>query len=260
MAAKIALPIERIENRILFIRGLKVLLDADLASLYGVQTRVLNQAVKRNAERFPADFMFQLSAKELEDWRSQVVISNPDAKMGLRRAPFVFTEHGALMAASLLNSPRAIETSLYVVRAFVRLREVLALPQGPGAAPERAREEALLTRPGDRRPAQHTAQPHGSATARARAQAPQNRLRSERRRLTQAPGHCFINSRTGAAHRVACVSVSIHSVAEVDSDPTYSSCMAVLEQTGHCIIAPHKRNQIVYNLLQGLVSLQSVSV
>ncbi len=126
MASKIALPIERIENRILFIRGLKVLLDADLASLYGVQTRVLNQAVKRNAERFPADFMFRLSAKELEVWRSQAVISNPGAKMGLRRAPFVFTEHGALMAASLLNSPRAIETSLYVVRAFVRLREVLA--------------------------------------------------------------------------------------------------------------------------------------
>ena len=126
MASKIALPIERIESPILFIRGFKVLLDADLASLYGVQTRVLNQAVKRNAERFPADFMFQLSAKELEVWRSQFVISNPNAKMGLRRAPFAFTEHGALMAASLLTSPRAIETSLYVVRAFVRLREVLA--------------------------------------------------------------------------------------------------------------------------------------
>lgn len=126
MASRIAAPIERIENRILFIRGLKVLLDADLASLYGVETRVLNQAVKRNAERFPADFMFQLSAQELEAWRSQVVISNPGAKMGLRRAPFAFTEHGALMAATILNSRRAVETSLYVVRAFVRLREFLA--------------------------------------------------------------------------------------------------------------------------------------
>ena len=126
MASKFAVPIERIENRILLLRGLKVLLDADLASLYGVQTRVLNQAVKRNAERFPADFMFRLSARELEAWRSQVVMSNPTARMGLRRAPFAFTEHGALMAATVLNSRRAVQTSLYVVRAFLRLREFLA--------------------------------------------------------------------------------------------------------------------------------------
>lgn len=76
-------------------RGHKVLLDADLAALYGVQTRMLNQAVKRNAERFPPDFLFRLSAAELEDWRSHSVISNPGAKMGLRRPPFAFTEHGA---------------------------------------------------------------------------------------------------------------------------------------------------------------------
>lgn len=120
------MPIERIENRILLVRGQKVLLDADLAALYGVETRTLNQAVKRNAERFPADFMFRLSARELEAWRSQVVMSNPGARMGLRRAPFAFTEHGALMAATVLNSPLAVETSLYVVRAFVRLRELLA--------------------------------------------------------------------------------------------------------------------------------------
>ena len=126
IASKPAGPVERIENRILFIRGLKVLLDADLASLYGVETRALNQAVKRNAERFPTDFMFQLSTKELQTWRSQFVISNPGAKMGLRRAPFAFTEHGALMAATVLNSRRAVETSLYVVRAFVRMREFLA--------------------------------------------------------------------------------------------------------------------------------------
>ncbi len=91
---------------------------------------MLNQAVKRNLDRFPADFMFQLSAKEFEHWRSQLVMSNPGAKMGLRRAPFAFTEHGALMAASILNSPRAVEVSVYVVRAFVRLRETLAAHKG----------------------------------------------------------------------------------------------------------------------------------
>ncbi len=120
------LPIERIENRILLVRGQKVLIDVDLASLYGVETRVLNQAIKRNLDRFPADFMFRLSAKELENWRSQFVMSNPSARMGLRRAPYAFTEHGALMAASVLNTPRAVEVSVYVVRAFVRLRQVLA--------------------------------------------------------------------------------------------------------------------------------------
>lgn len=121
-----AIPIEHIENRILLVRGHKVLLDSDLAALYGVATRVLNQAVKRNPDRFPRDFMFRLSASELEAWRSQFVISKPSAKMGLRRAPYAFTEHGALMAATVLNSPRAVEASLYVVRAFVRLRRLLA--------------------------------------------------------------------------------------------------------------------------------------
>lgn len=120
------MPLERIENRILLVRGHKVLLDADLAVLYGVETRVLNQAIKRNRERFPADFMFRLSEKELEAWRSHFVMSNPGAKMGLRRPPHAFTEHGALMAATVLNSPRAVEASLYVVRAFVRLRRLLA--------------------------------------------------------------------------------------------------------------------------------------
>jgi len=108
------------------IRAQRVILDADLASLYGVETRALNQAVKRNSERFPSDFMFRLSADELRNWRSQFVMSNPGAKMGLRRVPFAFTEHGAIMAASILNSARAIEVSVYVVRAFVQLRETLA--------------------------------------------------------------------------------------------------------------------------------------
>jgi hypothetical protein len=116
----------RVESRIQILRGQKVIIDADLAALYGVETRVLNQAVRRNADRFPADFRFELSEAEFDNWRSQVVMSNPTAKMGLRRPPHAFTEHGALMAATVLNSPRAIEMSLYVVRAFVQLREVLA--------------------------------------------------------------------------------------------------------------------------------------
>jgi len=142
------LPIERIESRILLVRGQKVLLDTDLAALYGVETRVLNQAVKRNPERFPADFMFQLSIAEFDNWRSQLVMSNPGAKMGLRRAPFAFTEHGALMAASVLNTPRAVEVSLYVVRAFVRLRETLAAHKGLAAKLEglEQKTEALALR------------------------------------------------------------------------------------------------------------------
>ena len=127
MPRGIAIPAERIESRILLVRRRKVLLDAELAALYGVATRVLNQAVKRNPERFPPDFMFRLSAKELENWRSQFVMSNPSARMGLRRAPLAFREHGALMAATLLNSRRAIAVRVSVVRAFVRLREFLAL-------------------------------------------------------------------------------------------------------------------------------------
>lgn len=88
---------------------------------------MLVQAVKRNLERFPKGFMFQLSNQELAVWRSQIVMSNPGARMGLHRPPFAFTEHGALMAATVLNSPRAVEMSLYVVCAFVRMREVLAI-------------------------------------------------------------------------------------------------------------------------------------
>jgi len=118
--------VERIERAIHFLRGHKIMLDSDLAALYGVETRVLVQAVKRNPERFPKDFMFQLANQEFANWRSQIVMSNPGARMGLRRPPYAFTEHGALMAATVLNSPRAVEMSLYVVRAFVRMREVLA--------------------------------------------------------------------------------------------------------------------------------------
>jgi hypothetical protein len=114
----------QIESCILMIRGHKVILDSDLAGLYGVETRALNQAVRRNHARFPRDFAFQLTDKELRDLMSQNVISS-SGHGGVRKRPWVFTEHGAIMAANLLNSERAIQVSVFVVRAFVRLREVL---------------------------------------------------------------------------------------------------------------------------------------
>ena len=120
-----ALTPKPIEDQIFLARGQKVLLDADLAALYGVEVRTLNQAVKRNEGRFPPDFVFQLTAEENEALRSQTVISK-SSRGGRRYAPYAFTEHGAIMAASVLNSPRAVEMSIYVVRAFVRQRETLA--------------------------------------------------------------------------------------------------------------------------------------
>jgi hypothetical protein len=120
------LPTERIERSILLMRGQKVLLDADLAEMYDVETRVLVQAVKRNLDRFPDDFMFQLSKEELEDWRSQFVTSNPGARMGLRRPPYAFTEQGVAMLSSVLHNPRAVAVNIEIMRAFVRLRELLS--------------------------------------------------------------------------------------------------------------------------------------
>jgi len=120
------IPSERIERSILLIRGQKVLLDMDLAVLYGVDTRTLVQAVKRNIGRFPDDFMFQLTKPELDDWRSQFVMSNPGAKMGLRRPPYAFTEQGVAMLSSVLRSKRAVQVNIEIMRAFVRLREMLA--------------------------------------------------------------------------------------------------------------------------------------
>jgi len=114
-----------VESRILFLRGHKVLLDSDLAELYRVTVKRLNQQVKRNAERFPEDFMFRLTPEENKFLRSQIATSN-GGRGGRRYPPYVFTEHGAIMAASVLNSPRAVEMSIFVVRAFVRLREILA--------------------------------------------------------------------------------------------------------------------------------------
>lgn len=120
------IPLQRIEQKILLIRGQKVLLDSDLAELYGVPTKRLNEQVKRNIERFPGHFMFQLTEEELENWRSQIATSNPSAKMGLRRAPYAFTEHGTLQAANVINSPAAIKVSILIIEAFLKLRQLTA--------------------------------------------------------------------------------------------------------------------------------------
>lgn len=127
MASAQLIPVELIERRIYLIRGSKVMLDSDLAELYEVPTKVLNQAVRRNLDRFPADFMFQLSEKELENLRSQIVTSSLGAGHGGRRyQPYAFTEHGVAMLSSVLASRRAIQLNILIVRAFVRLREYLA--------------------------------------------------------------------------------------------------------------------------------------
>lgn len=118
-------PLEAITLRIISMRGQRVLVDADLAALYDVPTKRFNEAVKRNLGKFPADFMFTLTDEEFVALRSQTATSNA-GRGGRRYAPRVFTEHGALMAATILNSPRAVEISVYVVRAFVRLRELAA--------------------------------------------------------------------------------------------------------------------------------------
>ena len=119
---------ENISSRIVLMRGQKVLLDADLAKLYGVSTGRLNEQVTRNLARFPTDFMFHLSKQEVADLKSQIAISSSSVRLwgGRRSSPLAFTEHGALMAANLLNSSRAIKASIYVIRAFVQLRQVLA--------------------------------------------------------------------------------------------------------------------------------------
>ena len=119
------IPVERIENTIYLIRGEKVILDRDLAELYGVETKALKQAVRRNIERFPDDFMFELSKAELENWRSQFVTSNADL-MGLRYSPMAFTEQGVAMLSSVLRSKRAVQVNVEIMRTFVRLRQMLS--------------------------------------------------------------------------------------------------------------------------------------
>ncbi|MCX6986174.1 MAG: ORF6N domain-containing protein [Lentisphaerae bacterium] len=121
---ELLVPIERIHNRILLMRGQKVLLDRDLASLYGVETRRLVEQVKRNSKRFPEDFMFQMSMDEFEKWRSQIAMSKSDI-MGLRRPPYAFSEQGVAMLSSVLNSERAILVNIAIMRAFVQMRTIL---------------------------------------------------------------------------------------------------------------------------------------
>lgn len=125
MAESSLIPVERIEKAILMIRGQKVILDAELADLYGVTTSRLNEQVKRNRDRFPEDFMFRLKRDEFRDLMSQFATSS-SRWGGRRKLPLVFTEHGAVMAANILNSPTAVAASIHVVRAFVRLREILS--------------------------------------------------------------------------------------------------------------------------------------
>ena len=121
---------DSIRSRILTIRGVQVMLDRDLAELYGVPTKALNQAVKRNSERFPEQFMFQLNKGELENWKSQIVTSNIEleqyVKMGVRRAPFAFTEQGIAMLSAVLKSNTAITVSIRIMDAFVAMRRALA--------------------------------------------------------------------------------------------------------------------------------------
>jgi len=114
---------EGVRDRIFTVRGEKIILDADLAAIYGVETGALNRAVKRNAHRFPPDFIFRLTKEEDEALRCQIGISK--GKGGRRYLPYAFTEHGAIMAATVLNSPRAVQMSVFVVRAFVRMRGAL---------------------------------------------------------------------------------------------------------------------------------------
>ena len=135
----IKVPIERIIGSIFLVRGKRVMLDRDLAELYGVETKALNQAVRRNINRFPSDFMFQLTKEEMSYWRSQIVISNSDQQKsvnlksqivisswgGIRKLPLVFTEHGIAMLSGVLNSPKAIQVNIQIIRAFIKLRGLI---------------------------------------------------------------------------------------------------------------------------------------
>jgi hypothetical protein len=128
------LPSERIESSILFIRGQKVILDSDLALMYGVTVGRLNEAVKRNRDRFPADFMFQLGREEFDSLKSKIVVTNLKSQIaissfdwgGRRHLPYAFTEHGVAMLSSVLRSRRAVQVNIEIMRAFVRLRQMLA--------------------------------------------------------------------------------------------------------------------------------------
>lgn len=125
MAEDSLVPVERIEREIFVLRGHKVMLDDALAALYGVSVKALNQAVKRNIERFPEDFMFRLTSDEAARLRSQAVTSKPAGRGGRRYAPYAFTEQGVAMLSSVLRSDRAVQVNIEIMRAFVRLRQML---------------------------------------------------------------------------------------------------------------------------------------
>ncbi|HET8810515.1 MAG TPA: ORF6N domain-containing protein [Flavobacteriaceae bacterium] len=126
MSKEISIPEEVIMSKIYLIRGQKVMLDRDLAELYKVETKQLKRQVRRNAERFPKDFMFELNKEEFQNWRSQFGTSNPSDTMGLRYAPMVFTEQGVAMLSSVLHSPTAIKVNIQIIRVFTKIRRVLA--------------------------------------------------------------------------------------------------------------------------------------
>ncbi len=120
------MPMEKITGKIYLIRNTKVMLDRDLAELYAVETSQLKRAVRRHIDRFPEDFMFELTKDELENWRCQIGISNSNVKMGLRYRPMAFTEQGVAMLSSVLNSKRAIHVNIQIMRAFTQIRQMLS--------------------------------------------------------------------------------------------------------------------------------------
>jgi phage regulator Rha-like protein len=124
MSKSIEITDDNVINKIYHIRGKKVMLDRDLAEMYSVETKQLKRQVNRNKERFPEDFMFEMNKEEFENWRSQFGTSNSSDKMGLRYAPYVFTEQGVAMLSSVLNSETAIEVNIQIIRIFTRIREV----------------------------------------------------------------------------------------------------------------------------------------
>jgi len=125
MSKLLSIPDEIITNKIYLIRGQKVMLDRDLAELYSVETKQLKRQVRRNIDRFPEDFMFELTKEEFKNWRCQFGTSNSSDKMGLRYSPMVFTEHGVAMLSSVLSSPTAIKVNIQIIRVFTKMREML---------------------------------------------------------------------------------------------------------------------------------------
>ncbi len=143
----VSMEITRIGMLIYVVRGQRVMMDRDLAALYGVPTKALNQAVKRHSSRFPSDFMFKLSPEEAQNWRSQFVTSNSGLKMGHRWAPYAFTEQGVAMLSSVLNSERAVQVNIAIMRAFVRMRHALGSSKALAARMEKV-EKRLETHEG----------------------------------------------------------------------------------------------------------------